>query len=155
MFAPKAYRMTCPMTKNSTAAPRSQSGQRSCNVLMTKMTCITRYTATQIALMRYRTTNNPVVLVGLSPAQPLNVSRLTMKLIANMAADESRSSHTLKAVPSSYSWKPTNPLTNRLVHSADARPFCTATKYRNAPSLLLPSTPASNTRLTAVNTTYM
>ena len=69
-----------------------------------------------------------MVLVGLSPPHDLNVRRETRKEIANIAVDVSRRSQTDSAVPSSYSWKPTNPVMSKQVHNADASPFWTATK---------------------------
>lgn len=47
----------------------------------------------------------------------------TTNEMANIISEVIRRSHTDSAVPSSYNWKPTNPLTTRQVHSADVRPF--------------------------------
>lgn len=79
--------------------------------------------------MRYNTTKSPVVLVGPSPAQDLKVANETRPVIMNMAKLVIRTSHTDNVVPSSYNWKPTNPLIKRQTQSADVRPFWTAAKY--------------------------
>lgn len=71
----------------------------------------------------------PMGFFELSPAQFLKVKSETAPLTTNMASEQSRSSQTESVVPSSYSWKPTKPLINKQVQSAETRPFCTAAKY--------------------------
>src|ERR1700710_2218886 len=98
-------------------------------------------------LIRYNTTNSPVVFVGESPAQDLNVSSETAKEMTKMARLLTRNSQTDSVVPSSYNWNPTNPFTSRHVHSELASPFCTATNHGNAPPFRASITPASRTKL--------
>lgn len=75
----------------------------------------------------------PIVCVGPRPAHVLNVASETNPVIMNMAKLTLRSSQTDNVVPSSYSWKPTNPLMSKQTQRADVRPFCTAAKYGYAP----------------------
>ncbi len=89
---------------------------------------MTTYTSKQIPLIRYSTTNSPRVFVGPKPALFLNVKIDMAPVRINMPIDELRNSQTDCLVPSSYSWKPTKPLINRQVHSAEVNPFCTAAK---------------------------
>ena len=86
-----------------------------------------------MAEIKYSTTNKPTVLVGPIPAHSLKVARETKNVIANMTKLTPRSSQTDKVVPSSYNWKPTNPLMSKQAVSADVMPFCTAVKYAYAP----------------------
>ena len=72
----------------------------------------------------------------------------------NMPMEEPRRSQTDWVVPSSYSWKPTNPLTSRQVQRAEVKPFCAAAKYGYAgePGGI---TPESNTKDVMVRSMYM
>lgn len=94
---------------------------------------MTTYTSRQMPLTRYSTTKRPTVLVGPSPAQLLKVKSETAPEMTNMPTEERRISQTDVVVPSSYSWKPTNPLIRRHAHSAEVKPFCAAVKYGKAP----------------------
>lgn len=71
----------------------------------------------------------PMGFLASRPAQFLKVSREMAPPTMNMAREVKRSSQTDRVVPSSYSWKPTKPLINKLVQRAETRPFWAAAKY--------------------------
>lgn len=116
------------MTKKNVPKAMSPNGQRSCSVFTTKIICMITYTNSSIPGTRYSTTNSPTVFVGPSPAQLLKVASETRKVMANMAKQALRRSHTESLVPSSYSWKPTKPLISKQAASAEVSPLWTAVK---------------------------
>lgn len=89
----------------------------------TRRNCMAKYTTMEMAFKRYNTTNKPVVFWGPIEPHDLKVASDITNERANIAAEGTRINHTERAVPSSYSWNPTNPLTRRQVHSADIKPF--------------------------------
>jgi len=82
---------------------------------------------------RYNMMNIPIVFVGPRPAQVLNVASDTSPVMRKKAKLIDRRSQTDRVVPSSYSWKPTNPLMSKQTQSADESPFCIAAKYGYVP----------------------